>query len=76
VGFALATVGIVCVEADRLANMMAVVMNAQRGSGGFIFLALPFFVLAGFIMDRATSGAASSSSSARSSATCAAVSCR
>jgi tripartite ATP-independent transporter DctM subunit len=36
--------------------MMAVVMNAQRGSGGFIFLALPFFVLAGFIMDRTDVG--------------------
>ena len=56
VGFALATVGIVCVEAIASANMMAVVMNAQRGSGGFIFLALPFFVLAGFIMDRADVG--------------------
>ena len=31
-------------------------MNAQRGSGGFIFLALPFFVLAGYIMDRADVG--------------------
>ncbi len=38
------------------ADMMAVVMNAQRGSGGFIFLALPFFVLAGFIMDKADVG--------------------
>jgi tripartite ATP-independent transporter DctM subunit len=37
--------------------MMAVVMNAQRGSGGFIFLALPFFILAGFITDRADIGA-------------------
>ena len=36
--------------------MMAVVMNAQRGSGGFIFLALPFFILAGFIMDHADVG--------------------
>ncbi len=27
-------------------------MNAQRGVGGFIFLALPFFILGGFIMDR------------------------
>ena len=31
-------------------------MNAQRGAGGFIFLALPFFVLAGFIMDKADVG--------------------
>jgi len=31
-------------------------MNAQRGSGGFIFLALPFFILAGYIMDRADVG--------------------
>ena len=36
--------------------MVAVVMNAQRGSGGFIFLALPFFILAGFIMDKADVG--------------------
>ena len=56
VGFALAAVGIVCVLAIGSADMMAVVMNAQRGSGGFIFLALPFFILAGFIMDRADVG--------------------
>ncbi len=52
----LAAVGIVCVQAVGSADMMAVVMNAQRGSGGFIFLALPFFILAGFIMDRADVG--------------------
>ena len=56
VGFVLAAVGIVCVQAVGSADMMAVVMNAQRGSGGFIFLALPFFILAGFIMDRADVG--------------------
>ena len=56
VGFVLATVGIACVVAMGSADMMAVVMNAQRGSGGFIFLALPFFVLAGFIMDKADVG--------------------
>jgi tripartite ATP-independent transporter DctM subunit len=56
VGFVLAMVGIVCVQAVGSADMLAVVMNAQRGSGGFIFLALPFFVLAGFIMDRADVG--------------------
>jgi C4-dicarboxylate transporter DctM subunit len=56
VGFVLATVGIGCVMAMGSADMMAVVMNAQRGSGGFIFLALPFFVLAGFIMDKADVG--------------------
>ncbi len=56
VGFVLAIVGIVCVQAVGSADMLAVVMNAQRGSGGFIFLALPFFVLAGFIMDRADVG--------------------
>ena len=65
VGFVLATVGIACVMAMGSADMMAVVMNAQRGSGGFIFLALPFFVLAGFIMDRPTSAAASWTSSTR-----------
>ena len=48
--------GIVCVHEIGSGNMMAVVMNAQRGTGGFIFLALPFFILAGFIMDRAEIG--------------------
>jgi tripartite ATP-independent transporter DctM subunit len=57
VGFVLATIGIVCVKATGSAELMAVVMNAQRGAGGFIFLALPFFILAGFIMDRAEVGA-------------------
>ena len=56
VGFVLASVGITCVEAIGSADMMAVVMNAQRGAGGFIFLALPFFILAGYIMDRADVG--------------------
>lgn len=56
-GFILATTGIVCVMAAGSADMMSVVMNAQRGSSGFILLALPFFILAGFIMDRADIGA-------------------
>ena len=56
VGFVLATIGITCVQAMGSADMVAVVTNAQRGSGGFIFLALPFFILAGFIMDRADVG--------------------
>ena len=56
VGFVLASIGITCVEAIGSADMMAVVMNAQRGAGGFIFLALPFFILAGYIMDRADVG--------------------
>jgi tripartite ATP-independent transporter DctM subunit len=56
VGFVLAVIGIVCVHAIGSADMMAVVMNAQRGAGGFIFLALPFFILAGYIMDRADVG--------------------
>ncbi len=53
----LATIGIVCVKATGSGDMIGVVMNAQRGAGGFIFLALPFFILAGFIMDRADVGA-------------------
>jgi tripartite ATP-independent transporter DctM subunit len=57
VGFVLATIGIVCVKAVGSGDLMGVVMNAQRGAGGFIFLALPFFILAGFIMDRAEVGA-------------------
>jgi tripartite ATP-independent transporter DctM subunit len=57
VGFVLATIGIVCVKAVGSGDLIGVVMNAQRGAGGFIFLALPFFILAGFIMDRAEVGA-------------------
>lgn len=56
IGFVLAAVGIVCVREIGSGSMVAVVMNAQRGTGGFIFLALPFFILAGFIMDRAEIG--------------------
>jgi tripartite ATP-independent transporter DctM subunit len=56
IGFVLAAVGIACVQAVGSGEMIAVVTNAQRGSGGFIFLALPFFVFAGFIMDRADIG--------------------
>lgn len=56
VGFVLAVIGIVCVQAMGSADMMSAVANAQRGSGGFIYLALPFFILAGFIMDRADVG--------------------
>jgi C4-dicarboxylate transporter DctM subunit len=52
VGFVLATVGFVYVYATAAAPLIAVPMNAQRGVGGFIFLALPFFILGGFIMDR------------------------
>ena len=57
VGFVLAVIGIVCVKASGSGDLMGVVMNAQRGAGGFVFLALPFFILAGFIMDRADVGA-------------------
>ncbi|MCC6469410.1 MAG: TRAP transporter large permease subunit [Alphaproteobacteria bacterium] len=57
IGFVLGVVGIACVYTVGSADMMAVVMNAQRGSGGFIFLALPFFILAGFITDRGDIGA-------------------
>jgi len=52
VGFVLATVGFVYVYSTAAAPLIAVPMNAQRGVGGFIFLALPFFILGGFIMDR------------------------
>ena len=55
-GFILAVIGIVCVLAVGSGDMFAVVMNAQRGAGGFILLALPFFILAGFIIDRADIG--------------------
>ncbi len=52
VGFVLASVGILYVYCTGAAPMIAVATNAQRGTGGFIFLALPFFILAGFVMDR------------------------
>ena len=57
VGFVLAVIGIVCAKGSGSGDLMGVVMNAQRGAGGFVFLALPFFILAGFIMDRADVGA-------------------
>lgn len=56
IGFIMAIIGTMCVLATSAADMTAVVMNAQRGSSGFILLALPFFILAGFIMDRADIG--------------------
>lgn len=56
IGFVLATIGMVCVLSVGAADMVAVVMTAQRGSNGFVLLALPFFILAGFIMDRADIG--------------------
>src|SRR2546428_1796295 len=52
VGFVLATIGIVCVEAIGSADLVAVVMNTQRGSGGIIFLALPILIPALFIIVR------------------------
>lgn len=57
VGFVLGAVGIVFVFETASAPMVAIAMTAQRGPGGFIFLALPFFILAGFIMDRGGIGA-------------------
>lgn len=57
IGFVLASVGLGAIVVAGGAPMTAVAMNAQRGGGGFIFLALPFFILAGFIMDRAGIGA-------------------
>jgi tripartite ATP-independent transporter DctM subunit len=56
IGFVLATTGIVCVLGSESSDMVAVVTNAQRGSDGFILLALPFFIFAGFIMDQADIG--------------------
>jgi tripartite ATP-independent transporter DctM subunit len=57
VGFVLATVGILYVWLTGSVPYVAIASNVQRGSGGFIFLALPFFILAGFIMDRGGIGA-------------------
>lgn len=52
VGFVLAATGIVYIIETQAAPPIAIAMTAQRGTGGFIFLALPFFILAGFIMDK------------------------
>ncbi len=57
VGFVLSAVGIIYVTSTGAAPLVAIATNAQRGTGGFIFLALPFFILAGFIMDRGGIGA-------------------
>ena len=52
VGFVLGAVGTLYVVESGSAPLVAIAMTAQRGVGGFIFLALPFFILAGFIMDK------------------------
>jgi len=52
VGFVLAATGIVYIVETQAAPPIAIAMTAERGTGGFIFLALPFFILAGFIMDK------------------------
>jgi tripartite ATP-independent transporter DctM subunit len=57
VGFVLAAAGILYVTVTGAGPAIAIASTAQRGTGGFIFLALPFFILAGFIMDRGGIGA-------------------
>ena len=57
VGFVLAAVGMLYVLSTGAAPMVAIASTAQRGTGGFIFLALPFFIATGFIMDRGGIGA-------------------
>jgi C4-dicarboxylate transporter DctM subunit len=57
VGFVLSATGIVYIVATGAGPVIAIAATAQRGTGGFIFLALPFFILAGFIMDRGGIGA-------------------
>jgi C4-dicarboxylate transporter, DctM subunit len=52
VGFVLAATGIVYIVETQAAPPISIAMTAQRGTGGFIFLALPFFILTGFIMDK------------------------
>ncbi len=56
IGFVLGAIGILASYVPGSAELVSVVMNAQRGSGGFIFLALPFFILAGYITDRGDIG--------------------
>ncbi len=57
VGFVLASVGILYVWSTGSSPLITIASTAQRGTGGFIFLALPFFILAGFVMDRGGIGA-------------------
>jgi tripartite ATP-independent transporter DctM subunit len=57
VGFVLGAVGILYVLSTGAAPVVAIASTAQRGTGGFIFLALPFFIVTGFIMDRGGIGA-------------------
>lgn len=57
VGFVLAAIGALYVTETGAAPVIAIAMTAQRGPGGFILLALPFFILAGFIMDKGGIGA-------------------
>jgi len=52
VGFVLGAVGILYIQEAGAAPLVAIASTAQRGAGGFIFLALPFFILTGFIMDK------------------------
>lgn len=57
VGFVLSAAGIIYVTLTGAGPAIAIASTAQRGTGGFIFLALPFFIFAGFIMDRGGIGA-------------------
>ncbi len=52
VGFVLAAVAMVHITETGAAPAIAIASTAQRGAGGFIMLALPFFILTGFIMDK------------------------
>ena len=52
VGFVLGAVGILYIQETGAAPLIAIASTAQRGAGGFIFLALPFFILTGFVMDK------------------------
>lgn len=52
VGFVLGAIGILYIVETGAAPLIAIASTAQRGAGGFIFLALPFFIVTGFIMDK------------------------
>lgn len=52
VGFVLGAIGMLYILETNAAPLIAIASTAQRGAGGFIFLALPFFILTGFIMDK------------------------
>ena len=77
VGFALILGTLLFLYAGGLIGMIALPQNMVDGVSRFVLLALPFFILAGFVMEcRRHLAPAGRCSSPRSSAACAAACCR